>query len=168
MKTIKISDEMYDSLMEISKELNTQNHRATAMPYFFQIQTKEEISVGEGQGEEIWAFDGSVLENEEEIQEVVIQHQEWEDDEAKQLFSELSFYDINEILESAGYIQHNRDFEKRYQNAFFTEKACKLHIKQNYYHYNNPVDYLSYASRNPEMELVMRFLCELSSGELHK
>ena len=40
MKTIQVTDEMHDFLINISKELNTQSHRATAMPYFFQVQTK--------------------------------------------------------------------------------------------------------------------------------
>lgn len=45
MKTIKINDEMYEFLMNLSKELNTQNHRATAMPYFFQISSIQSITV---------------------------------------------------------------------------------------------------------------------------
>lgn len=40
MKTIEVTDEMYKFLEELSTELNTQNHRCTAMPYFFQVQTK--------------------------------------------------------------------------------------------------------------------------------
>ena len=32
MKSIEVTDEMYDSLMNISKELNTQGHRCTRMP----------------------------------------------------------------------------------------------------------------------------------------
>ena len=48
MKTIKISDEMYSSLMELSKEINGQDHRATQMPYLFQVQTKEgRLKVGD-------------------------------------------------------------------------------------------------------------------------
>ena len=44
MKIIEIEDEMYEFLMNLSKELNTQDHRGTAMPYFFQIQTKEKVA----------------------------------------------------------------------------------------------------------------------------
>jgi hypothetical protein len=43
MKTIEVSDEMYEKLMEISKEMNSQSNRGTAMPYFFQVQTKNPI-----------------------------------------------------------------------------------------------------------------------------
>jgi len=48
------------------------------------------------------------------------------------------------------------------------EKACKEHIEQNHYHYNNPKDYLVHAFRNPEMETVLEFLCGITGGELHK
>lgn len=43
MKTIEVSDETYKFLMDLSKELTTQNHRGTAMPYFFQIKTQEAV-----------------------------------------------------------------------------------------------------------------------------
>ncbi len=168
MKTIQVTDEMYYSLMELSKEINGQNHRCTAMPYIFQIQTEEDVAVPAGNGETIWAYDGSVLATDEEIKEAVIEHKEWEEKEAEEKFDELNCFDIEEILKSAGWHQFDRDFVKRYQNAFFTEKACKEHIVANNYHYHKPVDYLTGAFRNPEMELVMRFLCELGGGKLHK
>ena len=81
MKTIKISDEMYAQLMELSKEINTQNHRHTQMPYIFQIES----------GNRRWP---------------------------------------------------------KLENAFFTAKACKEHIKKNSYHYTKPTDFLTSAIRN--------------------
>jgi hypothetical protein len=41
-------------------------------------------------------------------------------------------------------------------------KACKKHIECNSHHYNEPVDYLSYASRNPELEMVQKFIMGLT------
>jgi len=170
MKTINVSDEMYKALRELSKEITHQNHRHTGMPYIFQIQTQEEVSVGEGQGEEVWVCDGHVIptQDDKEIMEVV---REWHDNLSDEDF-ELSIKNrdiaIEDSLDSAGYYKANRDYVDRYQNAFFTEKACKEHIKRNSYHYNEPVDFLSYAYRNPEMELVMKFLCELTGGKLHR
>jgi len=166
MKKIEISDEMYNSLMELSKDLNSQNHRITTMPYFFQIQTDEQVAVPEGNGTEAWHYDGAVIETDEEIKDAVIEYKEWEDYKAE--FDKLTDSEIEEYLEEAGWSKCNFDTVKRLENSFFTEKACKAHIEQNSYHYNNPVDYLSHATRNPEMELVMKFLCELSGGKLHK
>lgn len=166
MKTIKVSNEMYNSLMELSKDITTQDNRCTAMPYFFQIQTKEIINVPEDSGTECWYYDGSKIETEEEINSVIYDCHEGLT--AKKVIKEMSDCDKEEILESAGWQKAHYDYEYKYQNAFFTEKACKLHIEQNKHHYNNPIDYLSFAFRNIEMEMVMKFLCELTGGKLHK
>ena len=45
MKTINVSDEMYEFLINLSEEINKQDNRSTAMPYFFQIQTSEEVEL---------------------------------------------------------------------------------------------------------------------------
>jgi len=45
----------------------------------------------------------------------------------------------------------------------FTEKTYKEHMG---HHYVNPVDFLNYAFQNPKLELVFRFLCELTGGQL--
>jgi hypothetical protein len=168
MKTIKVTNEMYKFLMDLSKELNTQDHRCTAMPYFFQVQTKRQVPTMEGCGTEAWNCDGSLIETEDEIRDVIIEYKEWNVEKSEKLYQELSEYEIEEILEKIGYSKVQYDIIDEYQNSFFTEKACKAHIKSNIHHYNDPVDYLSYASRNSEMENVMKFLCELTNGKLHK
>ena len=165
MKTIKVTDEMHGFLTELSKELNTQNHRGTRMPYFFQIQTKEQVAAPEGNGIKAWFYDGSLIETKEEIKEAVIEWQEHSDKEIE--FDNLDDYEIEEILEKAGWSEVWYEYKTNLENAFFTEKACKEHIEMNAYHYKEPVDYLSFASRNNEMETVMRFLCELTGGKLH-
>ncbi|MCF7796124.1 hypothetical protein K9M42_03450 [Patescibacteria group bacterium] len=50
MKTIKVSNEMYDFLMDLSKKLNTQNNRGTANPRFYQVMHKKKAYVPEGTG----------------------------------------------------------------------------------------------------------------------
>ena len=170
MKTIKVTDEMYSFLTDLSKELNTQSHRGTAMPYFFQIQTKEQVSASDGDGTEAWHYDGSLIETEEEIREVILEWKEWDNinsGEADIIYSKLTDYEKEEILKEAGWCKIWYDSKDHLENAFFTEKACKQHIKCNSHYYNKPVDYLSFASRNNEMEMVMKFLCELTGGKLH-
>lgn len=172
MKTIKVTDEMYASLMELSKEINTQNHRHTPMPYFFQIQTDEVVYVPDGCGEAVWVDDegdGIVLEDSDDERDAIEEHWEMESkEEFEERFSKLEEHDIDGVLEEMGYYKVDREIVQRYQNAFFTAKGCKNHIRQNEYHYNKPTDYLNGAFRNPEMELVMKFLCELSGGKLHR
>lgn len=159
MKTIEITDEMYDFLMELSKEINTQDNRATAKPYFFQIQTKEEISVPEGNGTKAWWFDGSKLVTQDEIDQAIFDYYDTEHtiDQIKQ----MDEWDKFDLLKRMGYREVWFDYEHKYQNAFLTAKACKEHIRSNHYHYKEPIDYLSYAFRNPELEMVLKFISDL-------
>jgi len=183
MKTIKVTDKMYNFLIGLSKELNTQNHRCTAMPYFFQIRTTEQCAAYPGQGGEIWVNgEGDELETEEEMREFIQQYiyendesiSHIDDDEAKKeakvKVDEMDEYDIEEYLEEThnNWWKVNVTTEHKYQNAFLTEKACREHINSNKHHYRSPVDYLTYAFRNPELERVLKFLCELTGGKLHK
>lgn len=166
MKTIEVTDEMHDALMEISNELNTQGHRATAMPYFFQVQTEHQIAVPEGTGTEAWYMDECVIETEKEIVNVIFDYKNGK--MSKMKIKALSAYDKEDILEEAGWRKVYYDYEKRLDNAFFTEKACENHIKLNKHKLNKPKSFLTHAYRNPEMEIVMKFLCELSGGKMHK
>jgi CRISPR/Cas system-associated exonuclease Cas4 (RecB family) len=43
MKTIEISDELFEKLKYLSNEIKTQDNRGTASPYFFQISTEKFI-----------------------------------------------------------------------------------------------------------------------------
>ena len=185
MKTIEVTDETYAQLMKISAELNTQSHRATAMPYMFQIEQDIEIPAHNGCGDEIWVNpDGDTLRDDEQIRDYLVE--KWSDEfYAKQesLRSvecvhmannkydklEKENFDFNQILESDEFYTVHVTNEKKYTNFFFTESACKAHIRQNNYHYSNPKDFLSHGFRNPELEAVMKFLCELTpNGEIHK
>lgn len=167
MKTIQVTDEMNEFLMNLSKELNTQDHRCTQMPYFFQIQTQEQVAAPEGQGTEAWHCDGSLIETDEEIKDVVFEWKEW-DEEKLDVYNMLEEYEIEEILEAAGWYKVHYDYKDKLENAFLTAKACDEHMKSNKHHYNSPVNYLSFAFRNPELEKVFQFLCELTGGEIHK
>lgn len=159
MKTIEISDELHKKLIELSENINSQDNRATAMPYFFQIMTTERVYVPDGCGTECWASEGSTIETEEEINQTISEYLDIEDIEEVKKKDE---YEKEEILEKAGWRKVCYAYEEKFQNAFLTEKSCKEHIRLNHYHYKKPVDYLSYAFRNPDLELVYEFLCSLT------
>jgi len=163
MKTISISDENYEFLMNLSRELNEQDNRGTRMPYFFQVQTKHQIAVPEGNGIEAWFNDGSLIETEEEIKEVIEEYQDYTVD-----YDLLDDDTKEEILIDAGYSKVYYGYESRYENAFLTSKACDAHIEANRHNLSSPVNYLSYASRNPELEKLMEILCGLTGGTLHQ
>jgi len=183
MKTIEVTDEMYNSLMELSKEMITQDPLSTRMPHMFQIETTEEVAAYVGcDGDEVWVNeDGDELRSEEEIREFIQQYIHENDEsiihlqdesarsQSRQKVEEMDDWDLSSFLEN---LRDNwRMVEvttmKKYANTFFTSKACKEHIKLNDYHYKKPRCYLNHAWRNPEMELVSKFLCELSGGRLH-
>lgn len=166
MKTIEVTDEMYDKLMELSNLMNTQNHRSTAMPYFFQIRTNERISVAEGCGTEAWCYDGSIIESDEEVIDTIFEY--LGEKQSKDEIKKLPDYRKDEVMEQAGWRKIWYDHKHEYQNAFLTEKACKEHIRLNSYHYTEPADYLQHAFRNPELELVSEFICGLTGGKPHK
>ena len=165
MKKIEINDDMYNSLIELSKEMLSQDNRATAMPHMFQIQTDERKYVPDGCGEEIWVCDDTTLEDEKEEADAIAEFKDWDNTDK---YYELQDWEIEEILINAGYRKVSFVTENSYQNTFFTAKACDNHIKQNSYHYNNPVCFLNHAFRNTEMELISKFLCELTGGKIHK
>jgi hypothetical protein len=166
MKTIEINDETYNFLMDLSKEINTQSHRGTAMPYFFQVQTKHQIAVPDGNGIVAWHYDGSLIESKEEIIQAIYDYRDG--DLTKKSIKEMTNWERESEMERAGYSKVNYDFEERLENSFLTEKACLQHIKDNKHNLSQPKDYLSYASRNPEMEKLLNFICGLTGGVLHK
>jgi ABC-type ATPase with predicted acetyltransferase domain len=168
MKNIEVTDEMYNFLIELSSEINTQDNRATAMPYFFQIQTKEEVAVPEDCGIEAWYCDGSKIETEKEIIQVIYDYHEGDRKYTKKFIKSMDSWEREEEMKAAGWQPVNYDYKDKYENAFLTAKACKEHIRLNHYHYNQPVDYLSHAFRNPELEKVYEFLCGLTNKPMHK
>lgn len=166
MKTIEVSDELYDQLIELSNELNTQDNRATASPYVFQIQTNEEIAVPYGCGNEAWYYDDSKIETEEEIKNEIFSFKDWDEDNLshQKKYATFDSWEQDRMLESIGWRKGNYDYKHFYQNAFLTAKACKEHIRLNHYHYREPVDYLTHCFRNPELEMVLNFLKQLTKN----
>ena len=163
MKSIEVTDEMYDFLINLSNELNSQNNRGTASPYFYQIQTQDEILVPEGCGTEFYIDDdGNRYETDDELNDLISEVLEIPIEEVLGMDKGKKGNLILENLDELDLRIVNLDYKDKYENAFLTEKACKEHINTNSYHYNEPVDYLSYSFRNPELEKVLEFLKELS------
>tara|TARA_R110000765_G_C18778492_1_gene591047 strand:- start:337 stop:804 length:468 start_codon:yes stop_codon:yes gene_type:complete len=155
MKTIEITDEMYDSLMEISNELNTQSHRCTAMPYMIQLIEKEEVAAYNGCGDEILVdSDGLeirslkegldlIKENDLKVDEI----SDWSD-----LKYELEDHDFRAVE-----VTENDSLS----NFFFTDKGLRDY-------YGKDVNTFLTGVTNPELKTVMTFLCELNGGKLHR
>lgn len=159
MKTIQLTDQEYDFLMQLSNELNTQDNRATASPYFYQVRETKHIPTGENMGNPVCVLDDTVLRTEEEIKQAVFEYQEWNlSCEAHQRkYKYLSQWDIEAIMEH-NYRQCWETTTEVYSNAFLTEKAVKEHIRLNRHNLSAPQDYLQHAYRNPELEQLLEIL----------
>lgn len=170
MKTIEIEDEMYDALMELSKEMTTQDMLGTQMPHLFQVRQMKEVPAYEGNGDRIvWlGYDRDVI-DEDELQKLI----------KKEFKLKGSYKDVKlsgwqadseteEWLKENGYSSYDVSDEMEFSNSFFTAKACQSHIDLNHYHYTEPIVYLNSSWRNPEMEMVSEFLCNLTGKTNHK
>lgn len=169
MKTIEVPDSIYDRLKAIADEISTQDSRATARPYLFQIRTDEKVHVPDLNGdfkciisrdcEEVGPFSYPVIADIALNRDVELPDHIKSDDDVN-LFSR----DVYDWLEENGsYRVESYSIKHRLENAFFTAKGCQAHIKGNGHHYSNPKDYLSYAFRNPEMAVVFE-LFDLLAG----
>ena len=172
MKTIQVSDEMYDKLIELATEMTTQDPRGTRIPHLFQIRTKKKVIDWNLNGDfKVWveaSGDYVDIETQEDLESYLENRDIAIPENLKEMFDdhdwELDAFieDFCPDLEECSY-----SWEYQYENAFFTAKACKEHIETNHYHYNDPKDYLNHAWRNPEMDLVSEFLCQLVGKKPH-
>lgn len=189
---LEIEKESFEFLMNLSKELRTQDNRATALPYFYQVMEEEEVLSREYSGDLIFinkegedrelredvdiseALKEFYIDNwEEELDEEDVKHiQENNEDEAiieqkakDKAEIEVDSTFLEEELEKLGYEPLWVTTQYRYKNCFLTEKAVKAHIESNGYHYKNPKDYLSHAFRSYELEKLLKIIINLSSNE---
>jgi len=178
MKTIEVSDEMYDKLIELANEMTTQDMRGTKMPHMFQIRDWKKVYDAELNGNIIiWLDRGNGI----EVETIDSLIEYLTDDEAE--FDEVQIREMWESWQGRGYNDDLKDWleehvpaleeysyslEPEYTNCFLTAKAAQEHLDRNHYHYHKKADvYLNHAWRNPEADMVTTFLCGLIGKEMH-
>lgn len=172
MKTINVTDEQYEFLMNLSKELNTQDNRGTAKPYFFQVRETKEVPAHKGSGEEIlYHSDYEVeLRTDDDKFEWIKENKhcfigtEYEN-EAHEVDNYTTVWELDSMLEELGFVKFNVENQHVYINAFLTSKACDEHIRINKHNLKEPVNFLSHAFRNPELEQLLNILSELTNEQ---
>lgn len=175
MKTIEISDEMYERFMNLSKELNIQDHLATAMPYLFQIRDFKKVSADDWfedgyfmiDSDWEWDFDFSEI----LVKEAIDQLESYWIEDIPENIKNCTDMDVLEewLIDEHSFYKWNYQKIDVFSNWFFTKKSAQEFLDSNDYHFSNEAHvYLSHLWRNPEMETVMKFLCELSWWKIHK
>lgn len=165
MKTIEISDEMYEKLIAIGTEMTTQDPRGTRMPHLFQIRELKEVPAYEGNGDRvIWVHYGETL-SEDEVKKIVKKEMKLK---GSYKDVELTDWGNRDWLSDNNYDSYDVQDQMVFNNAFFTAKACQEHIDANHYHYTQPIVYLNHSWRNPEMETISEFLCNIVGKNNHK
>lgn len=171
MKINNLTAEDVKFLKELKHELNTQDNRATVNPRFYQIQHEKFVASFDGEGNYfeavhhgeslgIYTYDDEGL---EELKDVLLADY---DEEYSEDVGEINSLKLEKLdNDSLDLKCYGGDYEHVYVNAFLTERACKKHIEANRHHYRNPVDYLSYGFRNPELEKVLEILSKIEIME---
>ena len=182
MKTIEISDEMYAKLIDLATEMTTQDPRGTRAPHIFQIREKKKVYDWGLNGEfKIWVDVSDQVEVEtldefiEYLQNSGYFNGKEDYDEQSEIAEITRLWEEDYDFGISDFIEENCNdlkecaysWEHVYHNHFLTAKGCKEHIQKNHYHYNEPVDYLNHAWRNPEMDLISEFLCGLVGKKPH-
>jgi predicted transcriptional regulator len=177
-KTIEVSDEMYDKLIELATEMTTQDPRATRMPHMFQIRDWKKVYDAELNGDvRIFLDRGNNIEIEtvEQLIDYLNDYEiEFSEDEVREMWdnrAECSWQsDIKDWLEErvSDLEEYSYSLVPEYSNCFLTAKAAQEHLDKNYYHYHKDADvYLNHAWRNPEADIISEFLCGLVGKEIH-
>lgn len=164
MKTISIPDEMHDALMQLAKEYTTQNDCGQAMPLYFTIKTMEREHASEGCGEYFEWSDGCNLTN-GTTEDLIKWAEGYFDGALPEDWKDLDEDEKIDWLKDNGCYLDEYNEVPRFQNAFFTSKACKAHIESNHYHYNEPRSYADTFCHNPEMNLIANLLIHLSKDK---
>jgi len=176
MKTIRISDEDYKSLMEFSKELQTQENHSQAFPYFWEpASEKLEINVND-EGEVVMVYDWEQAESytpedyadcHPEFYDSFLRDQEvpFDTDDENQVYdSDLEEEWIKYIIENKSIDRYSQDWEQKTEhNPSLFMSDVKDFIKSNKHHLGrNPHTYARSVWRMPKMEKLISAIYRLN------
>lgn len=166
MKRITVTNEMYNFLTNLSKEIKNQDNRGTASPYYYQVQEEIDMPTGEEFGEEVWIQNGEIcLRTDDDIKKEIFEYLKWDFNDSKKHieYDNMNAFDVEDIL-LKNYEQVFVTQTNIYSNIFLTEKACNDYIKRNKHNLNKPKSFLFYADRNNEMNMLIKFLQTLTKN----
>jgi len=182
MKTFTVSDEDYNTLMELSKELQTQDNNYQAFPYFWEPSSMRLTPNLHDEGEEvvfvrdgdrfdpsdIWDFEGGEI---SELAKDFIEQECYSHDETHMEYEDLE----NEIkLEWVSFIKHycddydvyTEDWERvQEHNPSLFKSDVQGFIKSNSHHLGkDPHTYSRSVWRMPKMESLVGAILRLNKN----
>lgn len=156
-------------LREFTTEIEEQDNRGTASPYFYVIKTAKWVSsYHEGEGDRVIAtHEGEVAfigESEEEIFEQFKKEYNDEKDEDDKDIDSMSGWGLKGFMENKEYEFFWENQEWREECCFFTDTDAKEHLRRNHYHYSKDAHtYVKHFWRAPKVEKffdAVNKLCE--------
>jgi signal-transduction protein with cAMP-binding, CBS, and nucleotidyltransferase domain len=170
MKTIQVSDEDYKTLMDLSKELQTQTNNHQAFPYFWEPASERRVYNMHDEGRLVSVisfgeqYDAkSLWENHEELAQKYLEEKELPEDT---IFSEIEKYDwMNWACENDGYMEiYTEDWEQKTEhNPSLFLSDVENFIESNPHHLGkDPHTYSRSFFRMPKMEALITAVANLN------
>jgi hypothetical protein len=177
MKTIELSDEDYDTLMELSKEYQTQSNDGNAFPYFWEPSSSKLVLNRNGEGEVTKIYkDGEEYTpqqfaelNEDYFNQFIENKLSGDETYPKIKYDSKDFYRIEEDwieeieLDGMGDVVTYDWEDNTEHNPSLFKSDVKNFIKFNYYHLGkDPHTYARTVWRMDKMEALISILCRIN------
>ena len=145
-----------DTLHATFTEIATQDNRATAAPYYYQIQDEEEIEVAPSDAdhhtysladEDIYGAPSI-----DEVKKTWLENRGVASEEELDANEKATYNEIAHAVTKRGIRK-----VKQHSRLFFTEREAKEHLAANKHHYSHgAITYVSHAWRAPEVAAVWK------------
>jgi hypothetical protein len=160
---IELPDDVVKFMRDLAREIEMQDNRATASPYFYVVQSKDTMIAPDGYGDgdtQYYCSDRSEAHTKEQWAEIIAE--ENKEEEGEEGFNPVDLEDFLDD-ECRAFGTHYYDRE---ENVFLTEKGYKQHMElnaHNYRYYKETYSYVKFAFRNPEMEGLLKAIKAFST-----
>lgn len=151
---LEIPEELYKALLVTAENMRKQDNRATASPYFFQIEETKTRLVPDGFGSPVWVDEEGGEYDDDDAKEYLVECSNL----TKEKVDDLNSAELEYHLEKFNFRHYEQEDYKTLSNVFFTEEAARNHIRINGHNLDAPRDYVSFGYRNPELENVVKLL----------
>ena len=173
MKTIEFDDETYDSLMDLVKELQTQDNDRTAFPFIWSPASRQWKPCPNGCGERTIVY-SSPDNDSYTFEEFTESHpellEEFEEDGMDEVFAvdevEDEFFSFLVSRYPGDFDLHREELVQVVEGntSVFKSDAAKF-CEENQHHLGqDPHTYCQHSWRMPKMEKLMKVLCSIDAG----